>query len=71
MKVQQFIILVEMKDKQTFFVSAKNGAQAQEQCDCFKRADCVTHLKVYKFNGDGYNCIMDESKRRIGFYEGN
>ena len=71
MKVQQFIILVEMKDKQTFFVSAKNGAQAQEQCDFFNHADCVNHLKVYEFNGDGYNCIVDESKRRIGFYEGN
>ena len=69
MKIKQFIIVVEMKDKQTFFTSAKNGVQAHKQYEFFNNADYVRYLKVYEFNGEGYNCIVDESKHRIGFYE--
>lgn len=66
MKYKPFMVTIETKN--SFIIEqAKDREEVMEWYDGYKSNDSAIAISVYQKNGVGYERVICENKRRIGF----
>ena len=66
-KGKQFVVVIQLTGGGAIIQHTNKSKEVEQWCNTYEQATHATELTVYARNGLGYEQIVSEHKRRIGF----